>query len=167
MLSEKPTSPPSPGAVASSCLRVGVLGFGGAKGQLALMQDEFVDRHGWIDARQLHHALGFCTLLPGPEAQRLATSVGWIPHGVYGGVMAGLLFVLPGALVVFGLSWIYAVWGTMPLVAAVVALVIEALVKAGRRALKTPASLVIPLAACVPLNERFHARRRGRRGLCG
>jgi chromate transporter len=111
-MSELPPSiQPSLGTFARSCLRVGLLGFGGPAGQIAPMQSEFVDRHGWINNQRFQHALGLCTLLPGPEAQQLATYVGWLLHGVRGGVIAGALFVLPGALVVFGLSWLYAAKG--------------------------------------------------------
>jgi chromate transporter len=111
----------------------------------------FVEEKKWIDEARYLHALNYCMLLPGPEAQQLATYVGWLLHGVRGGVIAGALFVLPGALVVFGLSWLYAAHAQAPLVgalfygvkAAVLAFVVEALVKVGRRALKTRMDLAI------------------------
>jgi chromate transporter len=153
------TAAPSLADFSRSCLRVGLLGFGGPAGQIALMQAEFVDRHRWIDNQRFQHALGFCTLLPGPEAQQLATYIGWLLHGVRGGVIAGALFVLPGALVVFGLSWLYAAFGTNVLMAglflgikaAVVALVVEALVKIAKRTLTARAAWMIAAAAFLAL----------------
>jgi len=131
--------------------RIGCLGFGGPAGQIALMHRIFVDEKKWIDEERDLHALNYCMLLPGPEAQQLATYVGWLLHGVRGGIIAGALFVIPGALIVFGLSWLYAVHAQAPIVAAlfygikaaVLALVGEALVRIGRRALKTRLDLTI------------------------
>ena len=85
---------------------IGLNSFGGPAGQIALMHRVFVDEKKWIDEDRYLHALSYCTLLPGPEAQQLATYVGWLLHGVTGGIIAGLLFVLPGAAIVFALSWI-------------------------------------------------------------
>lgn len=140
-------------------LRIGCLGFGGPAGQIALMHRVFVDEKRWIDEERYLHALSFCTLLPGPEAQQLATYVGWTLRGVVGGLITGLLFVLPGAAVVLALSWLYASHGEAPLVAAaltgvkaaVLALVVEALTRVGRRALKGRADLVVAMAAFVAL----------------
>ena len=91
-----------------SSLKVGCLGFGGPAGQIALMHREWIDKKKWIDEPRYLHALSYCTLLPGPEAQQLATYVGWLLHGVRGGLAAGLLFVLPGAVVVTALADRYA-----------------------------------------------------------
>src|SRR5262245_55884341 len=128
--------------------KVGCLGFGGPAGQIALMHRIFVEEKKWIDETRYLNALNYCMLLPGPEAQQLATYVGWRLHGVRGGVIAGALFVLPGALVVFALSWLYVTAGQEPLVAAaffgvkaaVFALVAEAMIRIGKRALKGPAA---------------------------
>lgn len=140
-------------------LRIGCLGFGGPAGQIALMHRVFVDEKRWIDEARYLHALSFCTLLPGPEAQQLATYVGWTLRGVVGGLIAGVLFVLPGAAVVLALSWLYASHGEAPLVAAaltgvkaaVLALVVEALTRVGKRALKGRADLAVAVAAFVAL----------------
>ena len=126
--------------------KVGCLGFGGPAGQIALLHREVVERRGWVDEDRFAHALSFCMLLPGPEAQQLATYLGWRMHGVRGGLAAGLLFVLPGLLLIIGLSALYVALGATPeaqalllgLKAAVVALVLEALLRIGRRSLKGP-----------------------------
>lgn len=140
-------------------LKIGCLGFGGPAGQISLMHRVFVDEKTWIDEPRYLHALSFCTLLPGPEAQQLATYVGWLLRGWVGGLIAGLLFVLPGAVVVFALSWLYAAHGQLAPVAAafggikaaVLALVVEALLRVGKRALKGRAEVVIAAAAFVAL----------------
>jgi chromate transporter len=150
---------PSLGALFRESLKIGCLGFGGPAGQIALMHRVFVEERGWIDEARFQRMLAFCMLLPGPEAQQLATYVGWRLKGAFGAVMAGWLFVLPGALIVLGLSWLYVLHGEVPLVAAgfdgvkcaVVALVAEALLKIGKRALKTRAALWIAVAAFVAL----------------
>lgn len=124
--------------------RIGCLSFGGPAAQIALMHRELVDQRKWVDEKEYLSALSFCMLLPGPEAMQLATWMGWRQHGVAGGLIAGGLFVLPGALVVLALSWAYAAFGNLPLVAgafagiqaAVVAIVIEALLRVSKRALK-------------------------------
>ncbi len=146
---------PSLAAFTWACLKVGCLGFGGPAGQIALMHRVFVDEKKWIDEGRYLHALNYCMLLPGPEAQQLATYVGWLLHGVRGGVIAGALFVLPGALIVLGLSWAYAVHAQTPLMAAlfygvkaaVVAFMAEALYKVGKRALKRREHLLIAALA--------------------
>jgi chromate transporter len=124
--------------------RIGCLSFGGPAGQIALLHREVVDERRWVSDRRFLHALNFCHLLPGPEAQQLAIYLGWLMHGAIGGFSAGLLFVIPGAIVMLGLSIIYAVFGSVPLIAAlfyglkcaVLLLVIEAVLRIGRRALK-------------------------------
>ena len=124
-------------------LRIGLLSFGGPAAQIALMHREIVDQQKWLDEKQFLNALSFCMLLPGPEAMQLATYAGWRMHGVVGGLIAGLLFVLPGALVIFGLALIYALYGDLPLVsalflgvkAAVIVIVVEALLRVAKRAL--------------------------------
>jgi chromate transporter len=125
-------------------LKLGCIGFGGPAGQIAIMHRELVERRRWIAESDFSKALDFCVLLPGPEAQQLATWLGWRLHGTKGGVAAGVLFVLPAAFLLLGLSWLYTAGGQLPwladifrgLAAAVVALVFEAVPRLGRRALK-------------------------------
>jgi chromate transporter len=127
-------------------LKIGCINFGGPAGQIAMMHRMLVDEKKWIDEPRFLHALNFCMLLPGPEAQKLATYVGWALHGVRGGLAAGILFVLPGALVMLGLSLLYALgrgvtWvdgALFGIKAAVLVIVVEALIRIGKRALKTP-----------------------------
>jgi chromate transporter len=150
---------PSLTDLARASLKIGCLGFGGPAGQIALMHRVFVDEKKWIDEARYLHALNYCMLLPGPEAQQLATYVGWLLHGVRGGLIAGALFVLPGAFIVFGLAWLYAVHGQAPVVAAslmgvkaaVLAFILDALWRIGKRALKTRADLLPALASFVAL----------------
>lgn len=131
--------------------RIGILSFGGPAAQIALMHREVVDDREWVAEKDYLSALSFCMLLPGPEAMQLATWIGWRTHGTLGGLISGLLFVLPGAMVVLALSMIYAAYGQMPLVgalffgiqAAVVIVVIEALLRVSRRALKGRAPWII------------------------
>lgn len=126
--------------------KIGFLSFGGPAGQIALMHRALVDEKGWLSERGFLNALSFCMLLPGPEAMQLATYAGWRLHGVAGGLMAGFLFVLPGAAVVLALALAYALFGAVPLVAAlflgvkaaVVVIVVEALLRVAKRALKRP-----------------------------
>lgn len=99
--------------------RIGLLSFGGPAGQIALMHKELVEERRWMGEQRFLHALNYCMLLPGPEAQQLATYIGWLMHRTLGGLIAGLLFVLPGALVMLGLSILYAVYREIPLVDAV------------------------------------------------
>ena len=139
--------------------KIGCLSFGGPAGQIALLHREVVDERNWIGERRFLHALNFCTLLPGPEAQQLAIYLGWLMHGARGGAVAGLLFVIPGALVMLALSVAYAVFGDIPIVAAlffglksaVLVLVIEALLRIGRRALKGRAAWGLAAAAFIAL----------------
>jgi chromate transporter len=124
--------------------RIGLLSFGGPAAQIALMHREVVEERRWISDARFLHALNFCMLLPGPEAQQLATYLGWLMHGVKGGLAAGLFFILPGVAVMMALALIYATLGSVPVVAAlffglkcaVLVLVIEALIRVARRALK-------------------------------
>ncbi|MGH6924878.1 MAG: chromate efflux transporter [Propylenella sp.] len=140
-------------------LKIGVINFGGPAGQIALMHRVVVDEKRWIDEGRFLHALNYCMILPGPEATQLAAYVGWLMHGVRGGVVAGTLFVLPGFFVLLGLSIAYVTLGDLPLVegllfglkAAVLAIVAEALLRISRRALKGAASLVIAVAAFVAI----------------
>jgi chromate transporter len=139
--------------------RIGCLSFGGPAGQIALMHREIVDEHKWLSEKQFLSALNFCMLLPGPEAMQLATYAGWRLHGIKGGLTAGLLFVLPGALVVLALSMLYAAFGNLPLVeaiffgvkAAVLAIVIEALLRVAKRALKGNVDWLIAAVAFLAL----------------
>ena len=139
--------------------RIGCLSFGGPAGQIALMHREIVDERKWLSEQQYLSALNFCMLLPGPEAMQLATYAGWRMHGVKGGLVAGLLFVLPGALVVLALSMLYGSFGSLPWIAAiffgvkaaVLAIVIEALLRVARRALKGNIDWLIAGAAFLAL----------------
>ena len=140
-------------------LRIGLLSFGGPAGQIALMHKILVEERKWIEESRFLHALNYCMLLPGPEAQQLATYVGWLLHRTWGGLAAGILFVLPGALVMLGLSVLYAVYGELTAVqaaffgikAVVLAVVVEALLRIGRRALKGRFQLGIAAAAFVAI----------------
>jgi chromate transporter len=140
-------------------LQIGLTSFGGPAGQIAMMHRILVDERRWIDERRYLHALNYCMLLPGPEAQQLATYVGWLLHGVRGGLVAGTLFVLPGALVMLGLAALYAGFREVGLVqwlffgikAAVLAVVLEAVVRIGRRVLKTPAMLSLSVLSFVAI----------------
>lgn len=139
--------------------RIGVLSFGGPAAQIALMHREIVDERQWVSEKDYLSALSFCMLLPGPEAMQLATWIGWRTHGTLGGLITGLLFVLPGAAVVLILSMIYAAYGEVPLVAAlfagvqaaVIAVVIEALLRVAKRALKGPSQRVVAVLAFLAL----------------
>ncbi|MEO8527093.1 MAG: chromate efflux transporter [Caldimonas sp.] len=127
-------------------LRLGCVSFGGPAGQIALMHEELVVRRRWISERRFLHALNYCMVLPGPEAQQLATYIGWLMHRTWGGIVAGGLFVLPSLLLLVTLSWLYMAFGTMPLVAglfygikpAVTAIVVSAAWRIGSRTLKNP-----------------------------
>ncbi|CAN7345572.1 chromate efflux transporter [Bosea sp. LjRoot237] len=140
-------------------LKIGLLSFGGPAGQIALMHKELVDERRWIGERRFLHALNYCMLLPGPEAQQLAIYIGWLMHRTIGGLIAGLLFILPGALVMWGLSLLYVLYRQVPLVdalffgvkAAVLAVVIEAGLRISKRALKNRAMIAIAVAAFLAL----------------
>ena len=125
-------------------LKLGFVSFGGPAGQIALMHQELVENRRWISEQRFLHALNYCMLLPGPEAQQLATYIGWLMHKTWGGIMAGVLFVLPSLLILIGLSWVYIAFGEQPVVAglfygikpAVTAIVVQAAHRIGSRALK-------------------------------
>ena len=144
-------------------LKLGFISFGGPSGQVAIMQHELVDQRRWIGQDAFLQALNFCMLLPGPEAQQLATYIGWKLHGLKGGLAAGILFVLPGAFVLYGLAWIAAKHGDMAVVNAVfsglkpvvVAIVIHALWRVARRILTTAKATILAVAAFAAL-EVFH-----------
>jgi len=139
--------------------KIGVLSFGGPAGQIALMHRLLVDERRWMTEERFLHALNFCMLLPGPEAMQLATYAGWRLHGTIGGLAAGLLFVLPGAAVVLALSIAYAYFGQVPVVeaaflgvkAAVLVIVVEALLRVARRALRGPYDIGIAAAAFIAI----------------
>jgi chromate transporter len=139
--------------------RVGLLSFGGPAGQIAVMHRILVEEKHWIGEERFLHALNFCMLLPGPEAQQLATYIGWLLHGTRGGLVAGTLFVLPGFLALMAFSIVYVLWGYHPIVeglflglkAAVVALIIEALLRIGRRALRGRLALTLAVLAFLAL----------------
>ncbi len=136
-----------------------MLSFGGPAGQIALMHRILVEEKQWLGENRFLHALNYCMLLPGPEAQQLATYVGWLLHGVKGGIVAGVLFILPGALAIFALSWLYVSLGNLPVVegvflglkAAVLAIVLQALIRIGGRALKGTLMPVLGVAGFVAL----------------
>src|SRR6185503_5702752 len=158
-----PAAAPSPSGVVSFAealrfwLKLGFISFGGPAGQIAIMHRVLVDERKWIDEQRFLHALNFCVLLPGPEATKLATYIGWLLHGTRGGLAAGILFVLPGAAVMLGVSLLYVLGQGIPAVegalfgikAAVLVIVIEALLRIGRRGLKTRLLLGIAAAAFV------------------
>uniref|UniRef100_UPI0030139AD9 chromate efflux transporter n=1 Tax=Methylobacterium nigriterrae TaxID=3127512 RepID=UPI0030139AD9 len=135
--------------------RIAALSFGGPAGQIAVMHRVLVEEKRWVSESRFLHALNFCTLLPGPEAQQLATYVGWLMHGTRGGLVAGGLFVLPGVLAIMALSWIYALYGKVGLVAglffglkaAVLAIVAQAVLRIGRKALKSRVMLALAAAS--------------------
>jgi chromate transporter len=150
---------PTIGDLTRTFAKIGCLSFGGPAAQIALMHRMVIDERKWVSEPDYLRALSFCMLLPGPEAMQLATWIGWRLHGVRGGLIAGGLFVLPGALVVLALSMIYAAYGTLPLVAAlfagvqaaVVAVVIEALMRVAKRALKSRSAYWVAAASFVAL----------------
>src|SRR5438132_7884839 len=137
--------------------RIAALSFGGPAGQIAVMHRILVDEKRWIGETRFLHALNYCTLLPGPEAQQLAIYIGWLLHKTKGGLVAGILFVLPGVVAIMALSWIYAIFGNVGAVqalffglkAAVLAIVVEAVMRVGRRALKNNVMLGLAAAAFV------------------
>jgi chromate transporter len=138
-------------------LRVACLSCGGPAGQIAVMHRILVEEKRWISESRFLHALNYCMLLPGPEAQQLATYVGWLMHRTFGGIMAGVLFVIPGIIAIMALSYVYAGWGNVPIIvalffglkAAVLAIVLEAVVRIGKRSLKNNAMIALAAAAFV------------------
>lgn len=156
-MSEAPSTLPSFRAALGVWAKVGLLSFGGPAGQIALMHRMLVDEKRWIGEQRFLHALSYCMLLPGPEAQQLATYIGWLLHGVRGGLAAGILFVLPGAAVMLALSAVYALYHELPAIAAVflgvkavvLAIVIEAILRIGKRALKNRVAVGIAVGAFI------------------
>src|SRR5262245_37821302 len=140
-------------------VKIGLLSFGGPAGQIATMHRLLVDEKRWIGEQRFLHALNYCMLLPGPEAQQLATYVGWLLHRTWGGIVAGTLFVLPGAIVMLGLSLLYAGYHEVPLVAgiffgikpAVLAIVLHALARIGKRALTSRFAIAMAAAAFIAI----------------
>lgn len=139
--------------------KIGLLSFGGPAGQIALMHKELVEQRKWIDEERFLHALNYCMLLPGPEAQQLATYIGWLMHKTRGGLVAGLLFVLPGFVSILVLSVLYAGFQQLPAVAAVffglkaavLAIVVEAVLRIGKRALKSRLLIAVAAVAFVAI----------------
>lgn len=156
-MSDREQTLPSNGDLFHTFGRIGVLSFGGPAAQIALMHKVLVDEKSWLSEKQYLNALSFCMLLPGPEAMQLATYSGWRIRGVLGGLLAGLLFVLPGAFVILALASIYAYFGDVPLMAAlflgvkatVLIIVIEALLKVSKRALKRTTHWVMAAIAFI------------------
>ncbi|MGH2805806.1 MAG: chromate efflux transporter [Actinomycetota bacterium] len=140
-------------------LRLGFINFGGPAGQIAIMHEELVDKKRWISENRFLHALNYCMLLPGPEATQLAIYIGWLLNGALGGIVAGILFVLPAFLLILGLSWVFVTHGDIGWVAAifyglraaVVALVFAALIRIGSRVLKNAVMATIALLAFVAI----------------
>jgi chromate transporter len=140
-------------------LRVAILSFGGPAGQIAVMHRIIVDEKNWISESRFLHALNYCMLLPGPEAQQLATYIGWLMHRTAGGIMAGGLFILPGIIAIMGLSYIYAAYGNVGFIealffglkAAVLAIVVQALVRVGKRALRNNVMLALAAIAFIAI----------------
>src|SRR3954451_19217858 len=140
--------------------RIGWTSFGGPAGQISIMHKAVVDDREWVSEERFLHALSFCTLLPGPEAQQLATYLGWVTRGIRGAVLAGSLFVLPGFLVMWLLSALYAVYGDVDAVAgllaglqaAVIPIVADAVLRVGRRALHGPVPVVIAVGSFVAVS---------------
>ena len=140
-------------------LKLGFISFGGPAGQISIMHQELVENRRWISERRFLHALNYCMVLPGPEAQQLATYIGWLMHRTWGGVVAGALFVLPSLLILIALSWTYIVFGNVPLVAglfygikpAVTAIVLQAAHRIGSRALRNEMLWAIAAASFVAL----------------
>ena len=167
MTDARTTTPPEPERPAPVSLltalwfwlKLGFISFGGPAGQIAIMHQELVERRRWISERRFLHALNYCMVLPGPEAQQLATYIGWLLHRSRGGVIAGALFVLPSLFILIGLSWVYLAFGNLPLVVglfygikpAVTAIVVHAAQRIGSRALKNAWLWAIAAAAFVAI----------------
>jgi chromate transporter len=139
--------------------KLGWVSFGGPAGQIALLQRELVEQRRWLSERRYLHALNYCMLLPGPEATQLATYLGWLMHGVPGGLIAGALFLIPSVVVLTALASVYALWGQLPLLAsvfavlkpAVLAIVLMAAWRVGRRTLRTPLQVALAVAGFLAL----------------
>jgi chromate transporter len=163
--------PPAPVTLAQAFwywLKLGFISFGGPAGQISIMHQDLVERKRWISERRFLHALNYCMVLPGPEAQQLATYIGWMMHRTWGGIIAGTLFVLPSLFILIALSWVYIAFGDVPLIAglfygikpAVTAIVVQATHRIGSRALKNGflwAIAAAAFAAIFALNVPFPA----------
>src|SRR3989475_5727105 len=140
-------------------LKLGFVSFGGPSGQIAMMHAELVEKKKWIGEARFLHALNFCMLLPGPEAQQLAIYIGWLLHKTRGGIIAGTLFVIPSILILWALSYVYVAYGNIPWVAAifyglkpaVLAIVAAAVIRIGSKALKNAVMWSLALAAFVAI----------------
>jgi chromate transporter len=158
-VSDGAVKPPSLRQALRFWLKLGCISFGGPAGQIAIMHDELVEKRGWVSERRFLHALSFCFALPGPEAQQLATFVGWRLHGVRGAIAAGGLFVLPSFVLISALAFVYVEYGTVAAVegivrglsAAVVGLVVAAVLRVGGRVVRTPFSAAVAVAAFASL----------------
>jgi chromate transporter len=156
---DTPPQPVSFWQAFSFWLKLGFISFGGPAGQIAIMHQELVERRRWISERRFLHALNYCMVLPGPEAQQLATYIGWLMHRTKGGIVAGALFVLPSLFILIALSWVYIAFGNVPLVAglfygikpAVTAIVVQAAHRIGGRALKNKTLWAIAAASFVAI----------------
>ena len=148
-------------------LKLGFISFGGPAGQISMMHQELVEKRRWISEHRFLHALNYTMVLPGPEAQQLATYIGWLMHGVRGGIMAGILFVLPSLFILIGLTWVYLAFGNVAAVEgilygikpAVTAIVLFAAYRIGSRALPNNVLRVMALLAFVAIfafNIPFH-----------
>jgi len=140
-------------------LKLGFISFGGPTGQIAIMHQELIERRRWISEGRFLHALNYCMVLPGPEAQQLATYIGWLMHRTWGGIVAGGLFVLPSVFILIALTWVYLAYGSVPLIAgmfygikpAVTAIVLAAAHRIGSRALRHPALWAVAAVAFVAI----------------
>ena len=147
------------GEAARFWIKLGFVNFGGPAGQIAVMHEELVDRRAWISEARFLHALSYCTLLPGPEAQQLAIYVGWLLHKVRGGILAGVAFILPAFFLIGALSWVYAAHGTVPAIqglfaglqAAVVGIIAAAMIRIASRTLDNGRKVAVAVAAFVAL----------------
>jgi chromate transporter len=141
-------------------VKLGFISFGGPAGQIAIMHKELVHKRRWLSDERFLHALNYCMLLPGPEAQQLAIYIGWLTHRIWGGIVAGFFFVFPSIFILLILSYVYAVYGNVPAVAGVlsgfkpvvVAIVVEAVLKIGGKALKRPVHYVIAVSAFISIS---------------
>jgi chromate transporter len=156
-VTDAPSKPVSFGEALRYWIKLGFISFGGPTGQIAIMHQELVERRRWISEHRFLHALNYCMVLPGPEAQQLATYIGWLMHGAWGGIVAGALFVLPSLFILIALTWIYLAFGDVPAVAgilygikpAVVAIVVFAAYRIGSRSLYNPVLWTVAAAAFV------------------
>jgi len=147
------------GEAARFWIKLGFINFGGPAGQISVMHEELVERRGWIGEARFMHALSYCTLLPGPEAQQLAIYIGWLLHKARGGILAGVAFILPAFFLIGGLSWVYAAHGSVPAIqgvfdglqAAVVGIVAAAMIRIASRALGSPGKVAVAVAAFLAL----------------